>query len=1137
MSSFTPHLTLRVATLNVRGLADRKRQSQLYRIINEQDLDIVALQETKVESEENTERMVRSFCSRYQVCVSHAVGYSAGCLLLIRQSIGAVVQAVTSDTRGRMVVCDLVFASKEWRVICVYAPIRVDERKGFFEECRAWLGTERALIVLGDFNCVCGARDKSSTTPFRDGSTVVLDEIVADFGLEDVGNVISGAHQVQFTHFQGASHARLDRAYVSLELVPECCQYAVHPISFSDHCLVSFSLGRPEKKASKFNWDLWKMNSKLVQDEQFVADVKGMMEKIDGRETNLTFQWEMFKQNVKIKALERSSVLRNNKMKNEKVIRENLKKLTEWECESPGLFKEDIKSLKAQLEAMEEERYHGALVRARAEKLLLGEAPTKRAISSEKRYANRNMITDIEYKGAVSKDQQVIKRAFCEHYNNLFARHPIDPQVFKEDFMTLLPAVEDERRTYLETSITIDEVKQAISELSPGKTPGPDGLCGAFYKAFVDELSPILCALYAEAYELKTLPPSFSKSHTVLIPKTEDAKELMSVNAYRPITLTNVDYKILMKVLAKRLQTVMKDLVGQHQTCGIKGRSITTNIHVTRSILECCDCMQSAVALLQIDLEKAFDQVSHELLLAILEHVNVGKVITDGVRMSYKECATSLVINKALSTPVKVSRSVRQGCPLSPLLFCLFIESFCLSIKNSASIRGFRLQSCEVRVLAYADDIALFFEDRSSIGEAVKILKRFCYCSGSSVNWKKCLGLWHGNWDATPSTYEGISWEQTPPKYLGVPLENYRDSDPYWRRQVTELRDRTERWEGKGKMLSMFARATACNLFFAAKVWYVMQVLHCARANVQRLHRVFAVFIWGSTWERTSRTNLFRRVRSGGLSLAHLFLRQVVNRFFFLREGQDPFLRTVVQVRLGRVLPQYVVSSTQPLAGGIHGYLREVVQAAQFLCARFSMEYLCNVPRKKLYRDLLDVCLPVPLYRTLYGTGTGQDVLKRVKVMAVPPGVKSFFFKLHAGVLPVKTWMQEKGLFVPWGVDCTLCKKPETIEHVFLDCWDAVFLWDVLQRTLKKELPLDCHGIRFLCVEDCNGVPYDLLMLLVLHGIWRSRMAFRNSDIDARPARQYFCENVRRIIEVWKVQPCVPDWLSEVEKVLNMPRF
>ncbi|CAN7939388.1 unnamed protein product [Ixodes hexagonus] len=91
--------------------------------------------------------------------------------------------------------------------------------------------------------------------------------------------------------------------------------------------------------------------------------------------------------------------------------------------------------------------------------------------------------------------------------------------------------------------------------------------------------------------------------------------------------------------------------------------------------------------------------------------------------------------------------------------------------------------------------------------------------------------------------------------------------------------------------------------------------------------------------------------------------------------------------------------------------------------------------------------------------------------MPVPPCVKTFFFKLHSGVLPVKTWLDDKGLFVPWGVNCFLCQKPETVEHVFLDCWDGVFFWDVLQRTLKKEFPLDPYGIRFLAVEDENGIP------------------------------------------------------------------
>lgn len=90
----------------------------------------------------------------------------------------------------------------------------------------------------------------------------------------------------------------------------------------------------------------------------------------------------------------------------------------------------------------------------------------------------------------------------------------------------------------------------------------------------------------------------------------------------------------------------------------------------------------------------------------------------------------------------------------------------------------------------------------------------------------------------------------------------------------------------------MFARATVCNMFFLDNLWYVMQVIHCSRVNVQKLHRIFAVFIWGSQWERTSRTNLFRKVRAGRVGLSHLFLRQLVSRFMFLRDASDAFLRT-----------------------------------------------------------------------------------------------------------------------------------------------------------------------------------------------------------------------------------------------------
>lgn len=199
-----------------------------------------------------------------------------------------------------------------------------------------------------------------------------------------------------------------------------------------------------------------------------------------------------------------------------------------------------------------------------------------------------------------------------------------------------------------------------------------------------------------------------------------------------------------------------------------------------------------------------------------------------------------------------------------------------------------------------------------------------------------------------------------------------------------------------------------------SKLWYILQVLHCARVNIQKIHRVFAVFVWASSWERSSRTNLFLRVRNGGLGLSHLFLRQVVNRFSFFRDVKNPFLYTVCPLRLGRHLPNMVVS-TGSLPGGVYGFLREVVVSCRFLSARFSLEYLSEVNRKKLYKDLCDVVLPVPLYRSLYGAGHGHNVLKRVKAMLIPSGVKTFFFKLHTGTLTVKPWMAERVFFCSLG--------------------------------------------------------------------------------------------------------------------------
>lgn len=144
---------------------------------------------------------------------------------------------------------------------------------------------------------------------------------------------------------------------------------------------------------------------------------------------------------------------------------------------------------------------------------------------------------------------------------------------------------------------------------------------------------------------------------------------------------------------------------------------------------------------------------------------------------------------------------------------------------------------------------------------------------------------------------------------------------------------------------------------------------------------------------------------------------------------------------------------------------------------------------------------------------------------------------LHTGTLTVKSFLEERGFFLPWGSHCLICKQLETIDHVFLHCWEGVYFWDVLQRTIKKELPLDSYGIRYLPTDNEDGFPFDQIMLMGLHSIWRSRMAGYFCDPDARPARMYFRESVHRFLEILKAQTDVPEWLSRLEPLVVLREF
>ena len=139
----------------------------------------------------------------------------------------------------------------------------------------------------------------------------------------------------------------------------------------------------------------------------------------------------------------------------------------------------------------------------------------------------------------------------------------------------------------------------------------------------------------------------------------------------RPITLLNVDYKILAKTMCNRLATVMPYLVGPLQTCAVRGHCIQQNLWLMRDLVSYVMDRDMPCALLSLDQEKAFDMVDHGFMFKVLSTFGLNFSFVKWIKLLYTDVSSCVIVNGFPSDPFPVQRGVRQGCPLSPLLYVL----------------------------------------------------------------------------------------------------------------------------------------------------------------------------------------------------------------------------------------------------------------------------------------------------------------------------------------------------------------------------------------------------------------------------------------------------------------------------------
>ena len=271
----------------------------------------------------------------------------------------------------------------------------------------------------------------------------------------------------------------------------------------------------------------------------------------------------------------------------------------------------------------------------------------------------------------ITNESKVLKEC-RDYYHKLYQQPPIFQDLrTKEKFLSHIPGnlLSALGSVLLEKDISIQELHEALKSMRKNAVPGEDGFTVNFYLTYWDDIKQLLYDSYIDAFYCGHLLITQRHGMIRLIPKKD--KNLLLVPSWRPITLLNVDYKILTKLFVKRLSQFLPDLIKDDQRGFIKHRSIQENLLDVQALIVAFNNDSEEGMLILLDIQKAFDTLGWNFLRSVLVKYNFPESFLRWFDIFYMGKELHILNNGLISEVVFPSRGVAQGCGISPLFFCL----------------------------------------------------------------------------------------------------------------------------------------------------------------------------------------------------------------------------------------------------------------------------------------------------------------------------------------------------------------------------------------------------------------------------------------------------------------------------------
>lgn len=425
------------------------------------------------------------------------------------------------------------------------------------------------------------------------------------------------------------------------------------------------------------------------------------------------------------------------------------------------------------------------------------------------------------------------------YYDNLLGRAPARP--YSLDMSLLQLPSRD--MSNLDIQFTEEEVEKVIKSMPFG----PDGFTGRFFASCWTIIKgDIMRAFHAfHQGDMRGLP-AINKAIVTLLPEMDGAEDIKD---FRSVSLVHGAIKLFDKVLANRLTMELLYLVGNHQSAFVRGRSIHDNFMLVQCTARKLKALKEPTVMMKLDITKAFDSVQWPFLMEVLRALGFSDKWREWICGLLATSSTRIMVNGIPGKPILNCIGLRQGDPISPLLFILIMEPLHKMFELAAS-RGILTPlagtGISQRLSMFADGVMIFLKPwDNDLHACAALLRLFGDTSGLRVNLTKSAAFpIRCSPDIMQRVVEILDCPlgAFPCKYLGLPLTLRKQTAAQLRGLVDQLAGYLPRW--KAVNMPKSGRMLLIQSVLCAIPIHAMMALDIPVKTITDMEKICRGFLW-----------------------------------------------------------------------------------------------------------------------------------------------------------------------------------------------------------------------------------------------------------------------------------------------------